>query len=129
MDMTIGERIKLRRAELNISQMELAKLVGMGHQTSISKIEKGQRGVPLRYVKSFADALKTSPDYLLGETNDPEEILVPKYIVGRGESKLDEINALSVLLNEENRDKAKSYMKWLYQEQIRKTMYEENPKE
>ena len=100
MDMTIGERIKLRRAELNISQMELAKLVGMGHQTSISKIEKGQRGVPLRYVKSFADALKTSPDYLLGETNDPEEILVPKYIVGRGESKLDEINALSVLLNE-----------------------------
>lgn len=116
--MTIGERIKLRRAELNISQGELASAVGMKHQTSISKIELGQRGVPLHYLEAIAEKLKTSPDYLLGRTDDPETG-VPKFVQQFEDNKLAEINAFATLLSEENRETVVSYMRFLYQEQMR----------
>lgn len=119
MKLEIGERIRLRRAELGMSQSELAKAVGMSHQTSISKIEIGERGVPLKYIKLIATALKTTPEYLLGDTNDPEEVLVPQFVRQNGDGKLDEISAFGILLSEENRKRAISYMKFLYQEQMR----------
>ena len=38
-DMTIGQRIKVRREELNMSQEELAKRIGYKSRSSINKIE------------------------------------------------------------------------------------------
>lgn len=125
MNLSMGERIKLRRLELNISQQELATAIGKSHQTSISKIELGQRGVPLRYVRPLAEKLKTTPEYLLGETDDPDEVLVPKFVTQNGDSKVAEINAFAVLLTEEYRDQALSFMRYLYQEQTRYT-HDEN---
>lgn len=37
--MTIGQRIKVRREELNMSQEELAKRIGYKSRSSINKIE------------------------------------------------------------------------------------------
>ena len=37
-DMTIGQRIKVRREELNMSQEELAKRIGYKSRSSINKI-------------------------------------------------------------------------------------------
>ena len=37
--MTIGQRIKIRREELNMSQDDLAKKVGYKSRSSINKIE------------------------------------------------------------------------------------------
>ena len=128
MNLSIGERIKLRRAELNISQAELAKAVGMGHQTSISKIEKGERGIPTKYLRILAEKLQTRPDYLLGNTDEPEAGSIPKFITQYTDNKLAEINAFATLLSEDNREKAVSFMTFLYQEQMR-AVYAEKAQE
>ena len=63
--MTVGERIKLRRLELHLSQDELAKRVGYKSRSSINKIELA-RDLPLRKVELMARALETTPGYLMG---------------------------------------------------------------
>ena len=120
MSLSVGERIRLRRLELNISQSELAKAAGMKHQTSISKIEQGQRGVPLHYINAIAEKLETTPDYLLGNTDNPELNKLPKFVTQFEDNNLAAISAFAVLLNAENREIAVSYLRFLYQEQIRK---------
>ena len=69
---TIGERVRDRRIDLNISQDELAKLTGYSGKTSISKIEKGVNGIPLDKLFQFASALRTSEEYLIGKVEDPD---------------------------------------------------------
>lgn len=64
--MEIGARIKLRREELEMSQEELAQKVGYKSRSSINKIEQDGRGLPQKKIKLFADALKTTPSYLMG---------------------------------------------------------------
>ena len=51
--MTIGERIKRKRIELNMSQDELAKKVGYKSRSSIQKIEYA-RNLPLPKVEKMA---------------------------------------------------------------------------
>ena len=70
--MTVGERIKQRRLELNLSQDELAKRVGYKSRSSINKIELA-RDLPLKKVELMARALDTSPGYLMGWTDEPPE--------------------------------------------------------
>ena len=64
--MTIGERIRLKREELNITQTELAELTGYKSRSSINKIESEDRGLPQSKIKVFAEALHTTPSYLIG---------------------------------------------------------------
>ena len=40
--MTIGDRIRLRRVELGMTQQELAEKIGYKGKTAISKIEAGE---------------------------------------------------------------------------------------
>ena len=75
--MTIGQRIKKCREELGLTQAELAHLVGYQSRSSINKIELDQYGLPQPKIKALADALKTSPSYIMGwedeaETQQPE---------------------------------------------------------
>lgn len=63
--MTIGERIKLRREELKMTQEELANKCGYKSRSSINKIELS-RDLPLNKVKLMADALQTTPSHLMG---------------------------------------------------------------
>lgn len=63
--MTIGERIKQRRIELNMSQEELAKKTGYKSRSSIQKIENS-RTLPLKKVNLMASALDCEPSYLMG---------------------------------------------------------------
>jgi len=63
--MTIGERIKQKRIELNLSQDELAKKVGYKSRSSIQKIECA-RNLPLPKVEKMAVALECTPSYLMG---------------------------------------------------------------
>lgn len=64
--MTIGERIKIRREELNLSQDELAKRLGYKSRSSINKIEVGSRDLTQARIKAIADALDTTPSYIMG---------------------------------------------------------------
>ena len=64
--MEIGERIKLRREELGMSQAELAKKVGYTSRSSIAKVETNANGMVQSKVIAFAKALQTTPAYLMG---------------------------------------------------------------
>lgn len=64
--MEIGERIRQRRLELGMSQDELAKLSGYKSRTSINKIEVNGNGLTQSKIKAIADALRTTPDYIMG---------------------------------------------------------------
>lgn len=70
--MTVGERIRQKRIELNMSQDELGKKVGYKSRSSIQKIESA-RNLPLPKVEKMAIALECSPSYLMGwEDNESE---------------------------------------------------------
>ena len=63
--MKIGERIKNRRVELNITQDELARRLGYSDKSSISRIENSSK-LTLNKMQLLADALNVSPSYLMG---------------------------------------------------------------
>lgn len=63
--MTIGERIRNRRLELNMTQEELAKKAGYKSRSSINKIELS-RDLPLKKIAQVAAALDISPSVLTG---------------------------------------------------------------
>ena len=64
--MNVGERIKQRREELNMTQEELAKKVGYTSRSSIAKVESNANGMLQSKLVIFAHALQTTPSYLLG---------------------------------------------------------------
>jgi len=65
-NMTIGDRIKKRREELNISQEELGLKLGYKSRSSINKIELDGRSLPQSKIKAIAEALETTPSYIMG---------------------------------------------------------------
>lgn len=65
-DIEIGKRIRQRREELGMLQEELAHRLGYKNKTSIAKIESGIQGLRQSKIKAIADALLTTPDYIMG---------------------------------------------------------------
>ena len=64
--MTVGDRIRRRREELEMSQDELAKRLGYKSRSSINKIERDASGLPQRKIADIAKALQTTPGYIMG---------------------------------------------------------------
>lgn len=65
------KNIKNRRTELHLTQSELADKMGYADKSMIAKIEKGLVDLPQSKILAFAEALETTPSYLVGwETND-----------------------------------------------------------
>lgn len=62
----LSARIRLRREALGISQEELARRMGYRSKSSITKLEKGVNDLPQAKLEELAQALETSPAYLLG---------------------------------------------------------------
>ena len=60
---TISQRLKKKREEMNLSQAQLAKKVGM-RQQSLQAIEAGTTKRP-RYLFALAPALHCDPKWLL----------------------------------------------------------------
>ena len=71
---TIGSRIRNRREELGLSQDELSKRLGYKSRSSINKIELDQRNLTQSKIKAIADALETTPAYIMG-WNEPDRKL------------------------------------------------------
>lgn len=63
---TMGNRIRNRREELGLSQDELGKRLGYKSRSSINKIELDQRNLTQSKIKAIADALETTPSYIMG---------------------------------------------------------------
>lgn len=62
---SVGEKIKLRRLELNWSLRELAQRMGYANQSTVSRIEKGEIDIPQSKVIKFAEVLNTTVAYLM----------------------------------------------------------------
>ena len=62
----IGDRIKQRRIELNMSRAELAERIGKKDRSIIFRYEKGDVDIPISVLQSLSEALDVSIIYLLG---------------------------------------------------------------
>lgn len=73
--MDIYQRIRNRREELGMSQDDLAQKMGYKSRSSINKIEMGLNDISQSKVVAFAEALDTTPAYLMGweVTSKPTE--------------------------------------------------------
>ena len=75
----MGARIRTRRLALGLSQETLAYAVGYKSRTSINKIELGKTDLSQSMIKKIAEALKTTPSYILDgntEDNPPEDEII-----------------------------------------------------
>lgn len=73
---TTGTRIRKLREELELSQDDLATLLGYKSRSSINKIELGERNLTQSKIKAIADALHTTPAHIMG-WEDPLESVDP----------------------------------------------------
>lgn len=67
----IGERIEQRLRAANISQSELARRVGVSQATIAGLVSGRSQGS--KYIDRIARELGTTPAYLVGEIEDPDE--------------------------------------------------------
>lgn len=90
-------RIKERRLELGLTQEELAIMSGYQGRSSINKIERDTRNMPMEKVKLIAEALRVSPAYLMGWDDDPSAS------DGGRQGKISEIERLFSLLEPDSK--------------------------
>jgi len=62
----IGERIRMRRQELGMTQEELAKRMGYKSKSTVNKVECGKNDVNQSTAVKYAMALNTTVAYLMG---------------------------------------------------------------
>lgn len=62
---TIGERIRIKREEKNLSQGELAQLIGVS-QMMVSYYERDFKSLSFEMAIRIAKAVETTLDYLAG---------------------------------------------------------------
>lgn len=79
--LNLYRNIKKRRTELNMTQEELAQKMGYSGKSMIAKIEAGKVDLPQSKIMAFADALNTTPSYLMGwdENVSNEKLELGKY--------------------------------------------------
>lgn len=75
--MDIGTRIKNRRKELDITQDQLARILGYQNKASISLIESNLRDIDIGRLPALAKALDVPVTWLLGV--EPEKIYLHEY--------------------------------------------------
>jgi hypothetical protein len=68
--LTIGERIKALRQEQNYSVDEMAKRAGISRATYYRYESADAENSPIKTIKVIAKALNTTPEYILGLTDD-----------------------------------------------------------
>lgn len=69
----IGVKIKSLRENEELSQSQLAELVGYKDKTSIAKIEAGKVDLPQSKILAFSKALNVTPSFLLNLDSDKPE--------------------------------------------------------
>ena len=100
--MTLGERVKMLRQKVGLTQEELAKEIGYSTKTSISKIENDILDINQSTTIALARALKTTPSVIMGweeveenvtiQNTPQEEALLSNYrqLNADGQKKVDD---------------------------------------
>lgn len=101
--MDIGERMKLRRKELNLSADVVAEKLGVSRST-IFRYEKGDiEKLPTNILEDIAEVLKTTPAFLMGweDENAPSIETIYKQLNSERQTKV--YNFAEQQLEEQNR--------------------------
>lgn len=91
---SMGIKIRSLREEKNLSQTELAALVGYKDKTAIAKVEAGKVDLPQSKILAFAKALNTTTSYLFSdnvESSEPQTLAAHFEGSDFTEDELDEI--------------------------------------
>ena len=116
--MTVGQRIRKRREELDLSQGDLAKLMSVSRQ-AVSKAELHDDNITTDKVTKFANALGVTESYLMGWEENPEDIkarLTEAYIKGNRVARLSKDEKVMKYaeylmdMSEESRQQAFNYI-------------------
>ena len=95
--MTLGNKIRLKRQEGKLTQLELARMIGERSSVIISNWEKGKREPSAEKLILLCNALKCSPNYFydvydkFGIQNSTEENMLSDFRM------LDEVGKGTVL--------------------------------
>ena len=106
--MNIGNRIKQRRIDLDISAEELAAMIGKSRAT-IYRYENGDiENLPTTILEPLAEALETTPAYLMGWDDDPfdydnYDLEIPEVFNGNVKKFIEYEEALSEDIGEQHR--------------------------
>ena len=110
--MTIGERIKQKRLELGLSQEELAHRMGNKSRASICTVENDKEDLTTTRIRKFAEALNTTPGYLMGWEDDGIPTVVKK--VPDKTIRIDLDNGISIIYDPSKENDVKTAIE-LYQ--------------
>jgi len=75
--MSYYHRLKDLREDNDLTQKQVAMLLLITQQ-QYSLYEKGYRDIPSEYLITLADFYKTSVDYILGRTDNPQSFIVKR---------------------------------------------------
>lgn len=67
----VGERLRMLREGMQISQAKMAELVGM-KQSSINRYEGGETSPSYEVLLKYANFFDVSIDYIFGRTDNPQ---------------------------------------------------------
>jgi transcriptional regulator with XRE-family HTH domain len=103
--MTLGEKIKIARLKVDLSQHQLGDIANT-HQKNISKYEKDLVIPSAVTLKKIADALNVTTDYLLGDdfSNSIKDTALLKQFKEIDKMKDEDKNALMMVINAFIRD-------------------------
>lgn len=102
--MTLYENIKQLRLRKNMSQQELAELVGYKGKSMIARVEKGEIDLSESKIMEFAKALDVTPHKLMGwedEEPDSDMVLIADYILNPNED-ITTLMTIAGKLSEDN---------------------------
>lgn len=94
---TLYDRIRSRRTELGLTVEELAHKMGYKDKSSISKIENGKADIPQSKIAAFADALETTPAYLMGWEEQPTPASTKKPTIPPGFEPMPEMDMVPLV--------------------------------
>ena len=101
--LTIGQKIKMLRTNLNFTQDELAFAANTTKQT-IHKYETGIiSNIPASKIKAIADKLQTTPAYLMGWEEENSKLYKSGYTINDIANELDiPIDVLTDIIKSDN---------------------------
>ena len=89
--MQIGKKIRALRYQINLTQEELAKLMGYKSKSTINKIELGVNDIPQSKIVQFAEVLGTTPADLMGWKEEEKNDSPTEADLSEGEKMLLEL--------------------------------------
>lgn len=109
--MTVGERIKQLRKEIDLSAEDLAERLGKDRATVYRYESNDIKSMPIDILKPISDALGVSPVYLLGLTDDKHFSISEAVSLNTDES---EMIRMYREMNDEGQYKVRDYITELY---------------